>query len=159
MRMHMMKTNNWARVQNQIKQKLKSNMLHRQKLIEKRLKQLTCRQARSLSQHLLTVHQCFLPLGRYTKVVGGDSAGGFIRPIPKDGGADQPCGVPIIRKLRTDGIRGPEYRGNDRRRPGMYGEVQGSLVRDEKGPVIQNHRCYMKESRLEQSCGDMHQKE
>ena len=32
--------------------------------------------------------------------------------------------------------------------------VQGSLARDEKGPVIQNHSCCMKESRLDQPCGD-----
>ena len=53
-----------------------------------------------------------------------------------------------------DGTRGPEVKGNGRIWPDADGPVQGSLARDEKGPEIQNHSCCMKESRLDQPCGD-----
>ena len=36
-----------------------------------------------------------------------------------------------------------------------HSQVQGSLGRDEKGPMIQNHSCSIKESRLDQPCGGM----
>ena len=68
-------------------------------------------------------------------------------------GADQLRGVPVIGRLPTDGIRGPEVIGNGRIWPDADGPVQGSLARDMKGPVIQNHSCCMKESRLDQLCG------
>ena len=84
----------------------------------------------------------------------GGSSGGFTRPISVDGGADQLGGVPVIGRLPTDGTRGPEGRKNGRIWPDADGPVQGSLARDEKGPVIQNHSCCMKESRLDQPCGD-----
>ena len=64
--------------------------------------------------------------------------GGFTRPIPGNGGADQLRVVPVIGRLPTDGTRGPEWRGNGRIWPDADGPVQGSLARDEKGPVIQN---------------------
>ena len=41
----------------------------------------------------------------------GGGGGGFTRPIPADGGADQLRGIPIIGRLPTDGTRGPEVRG------------------------------------------------
>ena len=84
--------------------------------------------------------------------VGG--SGGFTRSIPRDGGADQLRGVPVIERLSTDGTRGLEWRENGRICPYAYGPVKCSLARDEKGPVIQNHSCCMKESRLDQPCGD-----
>ena len=85
---------------------------------------------------------------------GGGGGGGFTQPIPGDGGADQLRGVPVIGRLPMDGTRGPEVRGNGRIWPDADGPVQGSLARDEKGSVILNHSCCMKESRLDQSCGD-----
>ena len=80
--------------------------------------------------------------------------GGFTRPIPGDGGADQLCGVPVIGQLSTDGTRGPEERECGRIWPDADSPVQGSQARDVKDPVIQNHSCCMKESRLDQPCGD-----
>ena len=80
--------------------------------------------------------------------------GGFTRPIPGDGGTDQLRGVPIIGRLSTDGTRGPEVRGYGRIWPDADGLVQGSQAGDVKDPVIQNHSCCMKESRLDQPCGD-----
>ena len=46
---------------------------------------------------------------------------------------------------------GPEVQNEDG--VAEYGRVQGSLARDEKGPVIQNHSC-MKEPRLDQPYED-----
>ena len=84
----------------------------------------------------------------------GGGGGGFTRPIPGDGGADQLLGVPIIGRLPTDGTRGPEMRGYGRIWPDAEGPVLGSQARDVKDPVIQNHSCCMKESRLDQPCRD-----
>ena len=53
-----------------------------------------------------------------------------------------------------DGTRGPEWRKYGRIWHDADGPVQGSLARDVKGSVIQNHSCCMKESRLDQPCGD-----
>ena len=95
-----------------------------------------------------------------TAIVGsGGDGDGFTRPISGDGNADQLRGVPVIERLPTDGTRGPEWRGNGRIWPDAYGPVQGIPARDEKGPVIQNHNCCMKESRLDQPCGDKSQGE
>ena len=90
---------------------------------------------------------------------GGGGAGGFTRPIPGDGGADQLRGVPIIGRLPMDGTRGPKtgtrgVRGYGRIWPDADGLVQGSQARDVRNPVIQNHSCCMKGSRLDQPCGD-----
>ena len=60
--------------------------------------------------------------------------GGFTRPIPGDGAADQLRGVPIMDRLPTDGTRGPEVYG--RIWPDADGPVQGSQARDVKDPVI-----------------------
>ena len=43
--------------------------------------------------------------------LGGGGGGGFTRPIPRDEGADQFCGIPIVGRLPTDGTRGPEEKG------------------------------------------------
>ena len=67
---------------------------------------------------------------------GGGGGGGFTRPIPGDGDADQLRRVPVIRRLPTDGTRGPEEIGYGRIWPDADGPVQGSLARDGKGPVI-----------------------
>ena len=80
--------------------------------------------------------------------------GGFTRPIPRDGGADQFRGIPIVGRLPTDGTRGPEEKGCGRKWPDAEGLVQGSRARDVRDPVIQNHSCCKKESRLDQPCGD-----
>ena len=80
--------------------------------------------------------------------------GGFTRPIPRDGGADQLRGVPIIGRLPMDGTRGLEERGCGRIWPNADDPVQGSQARDVRDLVIQNHSCCMKESRLDQPCGD-----
>ena len=82
--------------------------------------------------------------------------GGFTRPIPGDGSgkSDQLRGVRIIGRLPTDGTKGPEVRGYGRIWPDAEGLVQGSQARDVNNPVIQNHSCCMKESRLDQLCGD-----
>ena len=85
---------------------------------------------------------------------GGGGGGGFTRPIPGDGGADQLRGVPVIGRLPTDGNRGLEVRECGRIWPDADGPVQSSQARDVKDPVIQNHRCCMKESWLDQPCGD-----
>ena len=85
---------------------------------------------------------------------GGGGSDGFTSPIPGDGGADQLCGVSVIGQLSMDGTRGPEVRGNCRIWPDTDGPIQGSLARSEKGPVIQNHSCCKKESRLDQPCGE-----
>ena len=84
----------------------------------------------------------------------GGGGGGFTRLIPGDGGANQLRGIPVIGRLPMDGTRGPEVKGNDRIWPDSDGLVQGSLAQDEKGPVLRNHSCCMKESRLGQPCGD-----
>ena len=47
--------------------------------------------------------------------------GGFARPIPRDGGADQFRGVPIVGRLPTDGTRGPEEKGCGRKWPDAEG--------------------------------------
>ena len=83
-----------------------------------------------------------------------NGGGGFIRPIPEDGGADQLRGVPVIGRFPTDTTRVPEGRGHGRIWPNADGPVEGSLAQDEKDPVIQNHSCCMKESLLNQLCGD-----
>ena len=70
------------------------------------------------------------------------------------GGVNQLCGVPVIGRLPTDGTRGPEMIGYGRIWPDADGPVQGSLARDVKGRVIQNHSYCIKESRLDQPCGD-----
>ena len=80
--------------------------------------------------------------------------GGFTRPIPRDGGADQFRGILIIGRLPTDGTRGPEEKGCGRKWPDAEGLVQGSRARDVRDPVVQNHSCCKKESRLDQSCVD-----
>ena len=84
----------------------------------------------------------------------GGGGGGFTRPIPRDGGADQFRGIPIVGRLPTDGTRGPEEKGCGRKWPDAEGLVQGSRARDVRDPVIQNHSCCKKESRLDQPCGD-----
>ena len=53
----------------------------------------------------LFAHDVF---GQHSSFGGG---GGFTRPIPGDGGADQFRGIPIIGPLPTDGTRGPEEKG------------------------------------------------
>ena len=80
--------------------------------------------------------------------------GGFTRPIPRDGGADQFRGIPIVGRLPTDGTRGPEEKGCGRKWSDAEGLVQGSRARDVRDPVVQNHSCCKKESRLDQPCGD-----
>ena len=82
---------------------------------------------------------------------GGD---GFTQPIPGDGGADQFRGIPIIGQFPTEGTRGPEEKGCGRKWPDAEGLVQGSRARDVRDPVVQNHSCCMKESRLDQPYGD-----
>ena len=114
-------------------------------------------------QVVLNFNHIFIKLNSQNKkfqpnsniLASGGGGGGFTRPIPGDGGADQLRGVPIIGRLPnpTDGTRGPEWRSG-RIWPDACGPVQGSPARDEKGPVIQNHSCCMKESRLDQLCGD-----
>ena len=84
----------------------------------------------------------------------GGGGGGFTRPIPRDGGADQFRGIPIVGRLPTDGTRGPEKKGCGRKWPDAEGLVQGSRARDVRDPVVQNHSCCKKESRLDQPCGD-----
>ena len=84
----------------------------------------------------------------------GGGGGGFTRPIPRDGGADQFRGIPIIGRLPTDGTRGTEEKGCGRKWPDAKGRVQGSRARDVRDPVVQNHNCCKKESRLDQPCGD-----
>ena len=84
----------------------------------------------------------------------GGGVGGFTQPIPGDGVADQLRGVPVIGRLPMDGTRGLEVRGCGRIWPDVDGLVQGSQARDVKDPVIQNNSCCMKESRLDQPCGD-----
>ena len=84
----------------------------------------------------------------------GVGGGGFTQSIPGDEGADQLRGVPIIGRLLKDGTRGPEVRGYGRIWLDAEGLVQGSQARDVKDPMIQNHNCCMKESRLDQPCGD-----
>ena len=88
------------------------------------------------------------------KCFGGGGGGSFTRPIPRDGGADQFRGIPIVGRLPTDGTRGPEEKGCGRKWPDAEGLVQGSRARDVRDPVIQNHSCCKKESRLDQPCGD-----
>ena len=80
--------------------------------------------------------------------------GGFTRPIPRDKGADQFCEIPIVGRLPMDGTRGPEEKGCGRKWPDVEGLVQGSRARDVRDPVVQNHSCCKKESRLDQPCGD-----
>ena len=84
---------------------------------------------------------------------GGDG-GGFTRPIPRDGGADQFRGIPIVGRLPADGTRGPEEKGCGRKWPDAEGLVQGSRARGVRDPVVQNHSCCKKESWLDQPCGD-----
>ena len=86
--------------------------------------------------------------------VSNPGGSGFTRPIPGDGGADQLHGIPIIGRFSTDGTRGPEEKGYGRIWPDAEGLVQGSRARDVRDPVAQNHSCCMKESRLDQPCGD-----
>ena len=62
--------------------------------------------------------------------------GGFTRPIPGDGGADQLRRVPVIGRLPTDGTRGTEEKEYGRIWLDTDGPVQGSLARGGKGPVI-----------------------
>ena len=90
----------------------------------------------------------------YTLIIYDGGGGGFTRPIPGDGGADQLRGVPVIGRFSTDGTRGLEVTGSGRIWPDADGPIQGSQARDVKDPVIQNHSCCMKESRLDQLCGD-----
>ena len=85
---------------------------------------------------------------------GGGGGGGFTRPIPRDGGADQFRGIPIVGRLPTDRTIGPEEKGCGRKWPDAEGLVQGSRARDLRDPVVQNHSCCKKESRLDQPCGD-----
>ena len=84
----------------------------------------------------------------------GAGGGGFTRSMPRDGGADQFRRVPIIGRLPMDGTRGLEERGCGLIWPDADGPVQGSQARDVRDLVIQNHSCCMKESRLDQPCGD-----
>ena len=83
-----------------------------------------------LHQNDVSTNSAILPI----IVLGG--GGGFTRPIPGDGGADQLRRVPLIGRLSTDGTRGPEEIGYSRICPEADGPVQGSLARDGKGPVI-----------------------
>ena len=69
-------------------------------------------------------------------LVFGGGGGGFTRPIPRDGGADQFRGIPIVGRLPTDGTRGPEEKGCGRKWPDAEGLVQGSRARDVRDPVI-----------------------
>ena len=85
---------------------------------------------------------------------GGGGGGGFTRPIPRDGGADQFREIPIVGRLPTDGTRGPEEKECGRKWPDAEGLVQGNRARDVRDPVVQNHSCCKKESRLDQPCGD-----
>ena len=80
--------------------------------------------------------------------------GGFTRPIPRDGSADQLREVPVIGRFPTDRTRGLEVRGCGRIWPDADGPVQGSRARDVIDSVIQNHSCCMKESRPDQLCRD-----
>ena len=93
--------------------------------------------------------QCF---SLFSVTCGG--GGGFTRPIPRDGGADQFRGIPIVGRLPTDGTRGPEEKECGRKWLDAEGLVQGSRARDVRDPVVQNHSCCKKESRLDQPCGD-----
>ena len=86
--------------------------------------------------------------------IDSGGGGGFTRPIPRDGGADQFRGIPIVGRLPTDGTRGPEEKECGRKWPDAEGLVQGSRARDVRDPVVQNHSCCKKESRLDQPCGD-----
>ena len=80
--------------------------------------------------------------------------GGFTRPIPRDGGADQFRGIPIVGRLPTDGTRGPEEKERGRKWPDAEGPAQGSRARDARDPAAQNHSCCKKEPRLDQPRGD-----
>ena len=90
---------------------------------------------------------------KYVCHCDSDGGGGFTRLIPGDGGADQFRGIPIIGRLPTDGTRGPEEKGCGRKWPDAEGLVQGIRARDVRDPVVQNHSCCKKESRLDQPCG------
>ena len=116
-----------------------------------------CRKSRgSNKMHpAISIHLGYLTELKLNFVVGdGGGGGGFTRPIPRDGGADQFRGIPIVGRLPTDGTRGPEEKGCGRKWPDAEGLVQGSRARDVRDPVIQNHSCCKKESRLDQPCVD-----
>ena len=51
----------------------------------------------------------FIRYSLFSNNLGG--GGGFTRPIPRDGGADQFRGIPIVGRLPTDGTRGPKEKG------------------------------------------------
>ena len=79
------------------------------------------------------------------KVCGG-GGGGFTRPIPRDGGADQFRGIPIVGRLPTDRTRGPEEKGCGRKWPDAEGLVQGSRARKKFVGVVVGfvHKIYIK---------------
>ena len=104
-----------------------------------------------IERHLIERHLIERYLIETTFDGGG---GGFTRPIPGDGGADQLRGVPVIGRFPTDWTRGLEVTGCDRIWPDADGPVQGSQARDAKDPVVQNHSCCMKKFRLDQLCGE-----
>ena len=89
----------------------------------------------------LVIENIFVDLEPRTKKRWFGGGGGFTRPIPRDGGADQLRGVPIIGRLPMDGTRGLEERGYGRIWPDADGPVQGSQARDVRDLVIQNHSC------------------
>ena len=77
--------------------------------------------------------------------------GGFTRPIPGDGGADQLRGVPIIGRLHTDGTRGPEVRGYGRIWTDADGPVQGICTND-KPPQRGGAVLFPALGRVEMAC-------
>ena len=101
-----------------------------------------------------TSTNCVYSFRIFVMTAFGGGGGGFTRPIPRDGGAHQLRGVPVIGRFPTDGTRGLEVRECGRIWPDADGPVQGSQARAVKDSVIQNHSCCMKESRLDQLCGD-----
>ena len=109
-----------------------------------------------LSFNLILLALCFFVLLLFAcfLFLHGGGGGGFTRPIPRDGGADQFRGIPIVGRLPMDGTRGPEEKGCGRKWPDAEGLVQGSRARDVRDPVVQNHSCCKKESRLDQPCED-----
>ena len=54
--------------------------------------------------------------------------GGFTQPIPRDGGADQLRGDPVIGLFPTDGTRVPEVIGYGRIWPDADSPLQDSLA-------------------------------
>ena len=97
---------------------------------------------------------CINKISVAVEITFGGGGGGFTRPIPRDGSADQFRGIPIVGRLPMDGTRGPEEKGCGRKWPDAEGLVQGSRARDVRDSEVQYHSCCKKESRLDQPCGD-----